>query len=178
MHRDDAGNGDAALLPAGEAEGRAACEGVVVKTGKFHGAFHALSGLFFITPQIHRPEGDVFGDGFFEKLVLRVLENHADRVALGDGGFGFLGKVDTIDGDFAAGRMDEPIQVLDECRFPAPCMTDNADEFSFFDGEIDIIQGRLFKWRALAINITYMFDAYGHSASPSSSSVMQSSGIS
>ena len=177
MHGNDTRYGDTALLSAGKTERRAACEFFIINAGKAHGAFDTLVHFFLVASKVLRPESDILRYGFFEELMLRVLEYHPGGMALGHGILRLCCKIDAVDGDFAARRMDEPVQMLDERGLAAPRMSDDADEFALIDREIDMRKRRLFKRGSFAVNVAYIFDTYGHNASPSSSSVRQSSGI-
>ncbi len=145
MHGNDTRYGDTALLSAGKTERRAACEFFIINAGKAHGAFDTLVHFSPVASKVLRPESDILRYGFFEELMLRVLEYHPGGMALGHGILRFCCKIDAVDGDFAARRMDEPVQMLDERGLAAPRMSDDADEFALIDREIDMRKRRLFK---------------------------------
>ena len=143
---------------------------------EYHGTLYPFFCFLFAAAQIFGAEGNILGHSFLKELVLRILENHAYGMALGHCFLRLGCQIHAVNGHLAGGRMDEAVQVLDEGGFAAACMTDNTDKLSRLDGEADIFQRHLFKRRALAVHAAYIFDTYGHNASPSSSSVKQSSG--
>ena len=79
FHRNDARDGHAALLSAGEGEGRL-FQKVFRKAGKARGFAHTAVDLFFGKAHIRRAEGNVTVDRFFKELILRILEHktHAE----------------------------------------------------------------------------------------------------
>ena len=92
MHGNDTRYGNTALLSAGKTERRAACEFFIINAGKAHGAFDTLVHFFLVASKVLRPESDILRYGFFEELMLRVLEYHPAEWRLDTASFVFAAR--------------------------------------------------------------------------------------
>ena len=78
-------------------------------------------------------------DGFGEQLLIGILED----IAHARGKFGHLifARIPIPDQYGPGSRLQQPIQMLDEGRFPGPILPDDSDLFASFDGQRDAVQG-------------------------------------
>ena len=154
-HGDHAGDGDAALLPAGELE-RRALEERLVHAGKARGLAHALIDLLRGEPGIFRAEGNVLIHRLLKELVLGILKDEADLKAhVARGG---LAAVDVlpVEEHGAGRRHEQAVEVLNERALAGARVADDAHELPGGDGEINIVDGDFFKRRSGAVDVPEM----------------------
>ena len=78
-HGNDACDGDALLLPAGQLIRRGVA--LFVDAGQFHGFVDAGADLLRRHAEVLRRKGDILLDDGGDDLVVRILEHHADLLA-------------------------------------------------------------------------------------------------
>ena len=143
-HGDHAGDGNAALLPAGELE-RRALEERLVHTGKARGLAHARIDLFRGELGVFRAEGDVLIYRLLKELVLGILKDQPDLKAhVARGGLAAV-NVLPVEEHGAGRRCEQPVEVLDERALAGARVADDAHELPGRDGEINIVDGDFFK---------------------------------
>ena len=126
-----------------------------------HRLFDALCRLLLGQPEALRAEGNVLLDGFLEKLLLGILEDHADLEAHGPGRRTLLLRlgidVDIIDEHAARRRLQESVELLQECRLPRSRVTGNGSQRALLDDGRDIAERLMLKRRAGHVDIRDMF---------------------
>jgi len=157
LHGDDASNGDAALLPAGQVE-RRFLEVLLPDADKSGRAVHALVDLALGQAHVFGPEGDVAVDRLLEQLVFGVLEHQPHLEADAAREFDVPPDVLPVE-EHAAGRgLQKPVEMLDEGRFARPRMADHADKLAAFDRKAHVLQGLMLKRRAGRVNVAEIAD--------------------
>ena len=152
-HGDDARDGHTPLLAARQRKGRLPGERRV-QADKVHGLAHAPLDLGVGQAHVVRAEGDVLGDGLLKELVFRILEHQAD----GKAGLALalaLLVPDRVAGqqDLARGRLQKPVEVLDEGGLARAGMADDAQDLTLFDLDIDMVERRALEGSTCAINL-------------------------
>ena len=143
-HGDHAGDGDAALLPAGELE-RRALEERGVHAGKARGLAHARIDLLRGEFGVFRAEGDVLIHRLLKELVLGILKDEPDLKAhVARGGLAAV-NVLPVEEHGARRRREQTVEVLDERALAGARVADDAHELSGGDGKVNIVDGDFFK---------------------------------
>ena len=155
-HGNDAGDGGAALLPAGQIEGRL-IQHIRVQADEIRRLQDPLVDLRLVQLHILRPVGDVRADGLLKELVLRVLEHKAhlgaDLPCAGSRGEYLL----SLHQNAAGGGLQKPVQMLDKGGFSGTGMADDADELPPGRGKIHVLHRDVFKRGAFAVNMRQLF---------------------
>ena len=132
-HGDDARDRDALLLPAGEqVRGMGA---VFVHADLLQGLVDTLADLRARHAEVFRGEGHVVLNHVGDKLVVRVLENHADAAA-DLKNLVLLAAVDAVDDDAAGIGREDRVHMLGERGFAAAVVAENGDEAALVDLKI------------------------------------------
>ena len=160
LHGDDARNGDASLLPAGEVERRLFQQGLV-HTSESGRAQHARTDLLFTQAHVLRTERDIAVNGLFKQLILRILEHQPDTEAALPRCFLVLPDVRPVQQDLAGRRAQQAVQMLDERRFAGAGVPDDAEELPLFHGEAHVLDGIVLKRRSGAVGMREVSDLDG-----------------
>jgi hypothetical protein len=134
-----AADGDTLALAAAELD-RAVIETFAEAdiSGDFLGALATFAGR---DPGVDQREFDIADDIEFREEIER-LENKAD-LAVSHGGkrvWRSLAEIVSADHHLASGRRVEATEEMHECGFSAAARSDNCDEFSLVDREVDVIE--------------------------------------
>ena len=132
-HGDDARDRDALLLSAGEkVRGMGA---VFVHADLLQSLVHALADLRARHAEVFRGEGHVVLNHVGDKLVVRVLEDHADAAA-DLKNLVLLAAVDPVDNDAAGIGREDRVHMLGKRGFTAAVMAEDGDKAALVDLEI------------------------------------------
>ena len=157
LHGDHARDGDAALLPAGEREGRL-LQQALVQSREAGGVMHAAVQLRAGQAHVGGAEGDVAVDGLLKELVLRILEHQphaeahaADLLRVGP-------DVLAVEQHAAARRLEQAVEVLDQRRFAAARVPDEAEKLAAVNVERQVFHRAAAEGRALAVGVGQIFN--------------------
>ena len=139
VHGHDAGNGDAAFLPARKLK-RAFLQQFLPQADKGRGFAHAALNLRFVQAHVARAVGDIFGAGFLKQLVLGVLHDEPDEEARGAQVCALGPQVLPVDEHAARRGAVEPVKMADERRFAAAGGADDAHKIAFFHRKGNVVQ--------------------------------------
>ena len=156
-HGDNASDGDAAFLPAGKLEGRAILPGIVVEIDERHRFLDALDLFVLAEALVFGTKRDVLGNGFLEKLVLRILEHEPHLLAALAHFLGFIRQVIAIDEHAPLGRTQKAVHQLHQRRFTTTGVADEPDKAVVGHSQRDIVERLRFFQPAFAIYIGYIF---------------------
>ena len=158
-HGDDAGDGDAALLPAGQLQG-GLFKQFLLHAHKAGRLPHPLVDLLLGELHVLRSEGDVLVYRLLKELILRVLE-HESHLAL-DVAAGDLVLVYILSRAeyFARARREQRVQVLYEGGLSRSRMAYNSDELPMRYGKVYSVYGHLFKRSAGAVYMAQLLHFY------------------
>ncbi len=158
LHGEDGGDRDRPLLAAGEAVGRALRE--VLRADAREGLRDPRPHVLGREPEVQRPEAHILGDGRHEQLVVRVLEDHADRPA--DVGQRVLCDRDAADVDGAVRRRQQAVQVQQQRGLAGAVGADDGDRLAVPDLEGDALE----RLRPVGVGEAQVADADGVVAHP------------
>ena len=113
---DDAGDGHAALLSAGELEGRE-FQHFVPQAHEMGGLADPAVDLLLRKSHVPGAEGDVPVDGLFKKLILRILKDQSYLKAGLAGPLFILPDILAVKEDLTAGGFEQAVEMLDEGGF-------------------------------------------------------------
>jgi hypothetical protein len=156
LHGDDPGNGDPAFLTAGEVEG-GLLQQLAVNAHKARGAAHPGVQLVPGDALIFWPEGDVLPAGLLEELVFRVLKHQAHLAPDGVGELLVLPDVLAPEQDLAGAGLEQTVEVLDQGGLAGAGVADQAHQLPEAEGEVDMFNGNVFKWRSRAVHVRQVF---------------------
>ena len=139
LHGNNARDGDALLLPAGQKMGGVLP--VLVHVHLLQGAVHSAADFRAGNAQILRAEGHILFHHVGNDLVVRILENHAHVPADGENPI-LVGGVDAADVDLAAGGKQYGIEMLGQGGFPAAVGSEDRHKASLLNGQIQILKNR------------------------------------
>ena len=137
LHGDDARDGHALLLSAGEqVRGVLA---VLIHADKAQRGVHALADLLRFHAQVFRGEGHIVLHHVCHDLVVRVLEDHTDATAhIEDARL--VGGVDPVHQHAPLVRDEDGVHVLGEGGLAGAVLPKHRHKAAPFDGQIDAVQ--------------------------------------
>ena len=138
LHCQNAGNRHAALLTAGQLEGRFVHH-LLGDIDKGSCLTHPPVNLLLAESHVFGAEGDVLVDGFLKKLIFRVLEHQSHLKADVPQTGCVRPHILSVDIDFAGGGLEQTVEMLDEGGFSGAGVTDDADHLTLFNREVDIL---------------------------------------
>ena len=166
LHRQHARDGDAALLASRKLEGARLRNPRGIESHAGERPRDALGDLLVVDAEVARSEGDVFGDGGGEQLMLGVLEHHADTPA--NRGFRLLvGEVDAVGGDAPCGGVEYAVHMLYERALPAAGVPRDAEELPVGHGEVHVVEDE--PSACALVRVAHALESNRHSSSSSSS---------
>src|SRR5262245_31327686 len=137
--RQDAGDADLLAVAAGEEAGEDLADADEVEAGQR--LLEPRADLGRAQAGVAQPERDLLGDRAGEELVVRVLEDEADRLRHrrdpGPSG------VDAVDQDAPDGRLLQPEDQLHQGRLTRAVVADDRGELAVGDGQVDPAQDLL-----------------------------------
>ena len=162
---EDAGEGNALLLPARELARRV--QEVVLHADERGGLRHALVQLRLADAVVLRREGDILRHRETDELAVRVLQHRPDRA--GDPEDPQLAALAAGDGQAPAalplvGKGDQPVDAVRQRRFAAAGRPADQDLFALADRKRDVAEG----WLALRVvlkgKVMKLYDRIVHTA--------------
>ena len=144
LHGNNAGDGDPALLSAGQLEG-GFFQHVLPQPNKLGGLAHPAVDLPLVQPHVFGAEGDILIDGLLKELVLRVLKHQSHLEAGLAGALLALPDIPALEEDAAGGGLEQPVEVLDEGGFARAGVADDAQVLPAVGGKVHVHQGPVFK---------------------------------
>ena len=161
VHRQDPGDRNPSLLPAGQLKWRLVLV-ALVKSDHAHRCPCAPSCLFFGKSLILRSETDILQHRCLKDLVFRVLEHQTDPEPELPHRVSVLIDLLSIDKNLPGRSPVQPVQMLNQRRFSRTRMADDPDELPAPDGQADVIE-RLFLVRgSQAVYVIKMLDSDLH----------------
>ena len=149
---------DAALLPAGEREGRLLQQALVqsCEARRHHARGGPVSAP--VRPMLVGPKAMSLVDGLLKELVLRILEHQphaeahaADLLRVGP-------DVLAVEQHAAARRLEQTVEVLDQRRFAAARVPDEAEKLAVVNVERQIFHRAAAEGRSLAVGVGQIFN--------------------
>ena len=138
-HGDNARDGDALLLSAGQTVRR--LRAVFVHTDGMERIVHALADLCGRHAHVLQRKCYILLDHSGDQLVVRVLEHH--RNGLADlVGVVFVAGVHHVNVAHAAGRQTDGVEAACECRFARAVVAEHRDELAAPDGQVYALEHR------------------------------------
>ena len=125
LHGDDARDGDALLLPAGEQVRRVQTK--IIHTDLPEGRVHARADLLRRHAEVLGCEGHIVLDDVCDDLVIGVLKDHAHRGAHGQKVI-FVRRVHAVNIHLAAGRQQDGVEVLGERALAGAVVPEDGHE--------------------------------------------------
>ena len=116
LHGDDAGNGDAALLSAGQVKGRLV-QHIRIHAGKVSRTQNPLPDLVLLQAHVFRAEGDILKDRILKKLIFRVLEYQPHAKPRRTGGQLVLPNALAVQEHVALRGLEQAVEMLDQGGF-------------------------------------------------------------
>ena len=156
LHGDDAGNGDPALLAAGELEG-GLFQHRVGKPHKGCGVPDPTVNLRLVKPHVAGAEGDILVNRLLKELVLRILKDQAYLKAGLAGALLGLPDVAPFEEDPARGGLQQGVQMLDQSGLAGTRPADDAEIFPAVGGEVHIHQGAVLERGAGGVDVAELF---------------------
>ena len=176
IHRQNTRDRDPPLFAAGQFERRNAALYVRIDAHELQGADRLRFAFLRAEAVILRTEADVFQDGLFEQLVLRILEHQTDFPAGFPRLFRLFVDIDAVRQHAAVRGLHQAVQVHQQRGFAAARMADDRGELAAFHGKTDALERHGFEGHAFAVDISEISDFYPHRHSASLSEVMMPSG--
>ena len=166
LHRENSRDGDTAHLSAGKLEGTFVLDFVKVEPDILDRFPYTVVDFRLVQAEISRAEGHILRNGLFEQLMLRILKHQTDPQAqLVQLILLLVEDIPSVHINRTRGRLQKTVQMLNECRFAGPCMSDQPDKASVFYFQVDILQGSVFERSPLGVIMTQMFYFNRHIAS-------------
>ena len=144
LHGNNAGDGDPALLSAGQLKG-GFFQHVLPQPNKLGGLAHPAVDLPLVQPHVFGAKGDILIDGLLKELVLRVLKHQSHLEAGLAGALLALPDIPALEEDAAGGGLEQPVEVLDEGGFARAGVADDAQVLPAVGGKVHVHQGPVFK---------------------------------
>ena len=163
FHGDNAGDGDAAFLPAGEVKG-GFFQQILADANEARRPADPGIQLIACDPLIFGTECNVLPTGFLKKLVFRVLKDQSHTAANGVREFLVLPDILPLEKHLTGRWLQKPVQMLDQGGFSGACVTDHAGQFPRAKGQIDMRNSGMLKRRTGAVcmgQIFYLYDRFG-----------------
>jgi len=154
-HGDDAGDGDALLLPAAQVVWHGVAEFFHLHQAQRF--VDALKDRLARKAEIFRPKRDLLEHGCRHELVIRILENHPhtlqniQRVVLVAG-------VQPVDEDAALRWQQESVQMLGQRRFSTAVAAQHRDVLAIIDAQVDLVQRAHFVVRTWMVDMCQVVD--------------------
>ena len=158
-HGNDAGDGYAALLPAGQLQG-GLFKQFFLHAHKAGCLPHPLVDLLLGELHVLRPEGDVLIHRLLKELILRVLEHQAHLVLHIPAAELALIDVLPAAADLAGAGGKQGVHMLNKGGLAGACMADDAHQLALGNGKVNILNGRHFKRSARAVNMAQLLHNY------------------
>ena len=159
LHGDYAGNGDSALLTAGEIEGRFFQQLVA----DAHEARRAANpGVKRLTGNslVFGAKGDVLPAAFFKELVFRVLEDQTYPATDGMCKFFVLPDIFSLKENLSGAWLQKTVQMLDQGGLSGAGVSDDPGQLSGVEGQVDTLHCGMLKRCAGAVGVGQVFDFY------------------
>ena len=137
LHGDDAGNGDALLLSAGEQMGRVGA--VFVHSDRFQGVVHAAADLLRRYAEILRRKGHILLHHVGDQLVVGILKDHANRAADVQKPL-LVGGVQSEDVDAAALRQKHGVKMLGKGGFAAAVVAKDCHKAALLNIQVQALK--------------------------------------
>ena len=137
LHGDDARDGDALLLPAGEQVRRVQAK--VIHTDLPEGGIHPRAYFLRRDAEVLGREGHVVLDDVGDDLVIGILKDHAHRGAHGQEIL-FVRRVHAVDIHLAAGRQQDGVEVLGERALAGAVVPQHGHERAARDLEREVAE--------------------------------------
>ena len=118
---------------------------------------HAAVDLFFVKAHVGRAVGNILIDGFFKKLIFRILEHQShlkthltDLLRLGP-------DVLPVQIDMAGGGLQQAVEMLDQRGLAGAGMSDDAHKFSGHHRQVHMLHRIALKRRTGAVGVGQIF---------------------
>lgn len=109
------------------------------KSDKFGGAAHAAVNLRAVESHIFRPERDIFIDGLFKELILRILETKPNPEPCGAQGALVFIDILAAEQNSAGIGLQKSVEMLKKGALTGAGMTDYSDYFALFKLHVYIL---------------------------------------